>query len=73
MAINAWLLKGKIREYDKHLTECNHRAVNTGQMEQRLETVEQETKYTRRTLHWVGDCLMTIGTKMGVNLPERPN
>lgn len=37
-----------------------------------LESLQEEHQSTRKSLHWVGDCLMTIGAKLSVQLPARP-
>lgn len=72
MSITAWLFKGRMVAYDKHLDECRERAVTQGRMDERLISVEAQVKGIRATVHWVGDCMMTVGTKLDVKLPDRP-
>ena len=64
VSIIAWLFKKKIDAYDKHLDECNRRAVSAGRTEERIENMEC-------TVNWLGNCIVRIGTKMGVELPDK--
>ena len=66
------LIKKRMEVYDKHLDECRERAVTIGRMEQRLIAVESEIAGIRKYSHWVGNCIVTIGAKLGVELPDRP-
>ena len=73
MSITAWLFKGRMNAYDKHLDECRERAVTQGRMDERLINVEAQLKGIRATVHWVGDCMMKVGAKLDIsNLPDRP-
>ena len=72
MAIVGWLFKKRMEAYDKHLDECSKRAVVIGRMDERLCTVESQTKGINTTVHWVGDCMVTLGVKLDVDLPNRP-
>ena len=66
MSIIAYLFKRKIEAYDKHLDECRAHAIASGRMEERMERVEKNT-------NWVGNCVVAIGTKLGVQLPNQPD
>ena len=72
VAILSWIFRKKAAEYDKHLADCNARHVEQGQMETRLESVESEIKHGKRQINWIGDCVIRIGSKMDVDLPDRP-
>lgn len=73
MSITAWLFKGRMQAYDKHLDECRSRAVVMGRMDERLIAVENQVKGIRSTVQWVGDCMISIGAKLDIpNLPDRP-
>ena len=72
MSITAWLFKGRMAAYDKHLEECRDRMVTQGRMDERLISVEAQVKGIRTNLHWVGDCMLTVGSKLDVKLPDRP-
>lgn len=65
MTIIAWLFSRKLEAYDKHLDECRERAVTMGRMEEKLKAVENEVR-------WVGNCMLSIGTKINAELPIRP-
>lgn len=65
MSIIAYLFKRRIEAYDKHLEECRERAVAQGRMDERIKNVEKNT-------NWVGNCIVSIGTKIGAELPIRP-
>lgn len=66
MSIVAWLFKRRMEAYDKHLEECTKRAIATGRMDERLESVEKK-------VNWVGNCIISIGTKVGAHLPNMEN
>lgn len=76
LAIIAWMVRAKTHVWDKHIEECHNKAIqdglDAGKDEQRLVSLESQTIHTRATLHWIGDCMMVVGTKVGVDLPERP-
>ena len=65
MSIIVWFIKRRMEAYDKHLEECSKRAITTGRMDERLKNVEKNTS-------WVGNCVMAIGTKVGADLPSKP-
>ena len=75
MSVIAYLFKRRMEAYDRHLEECRERAVTTGRMDERLKVVETELGTVRRSVHWMGNCIMVIGVKLGVgdDLPQRPN
>ena|SRR3990167_4657178 len=73
VTIVGYLLKKRLETYDKHLEECNKRAVITGRTDERLKVVEAEVMKTHTAAQWLGSCILIIGTKMGVDLPDRPN
>ena len=64
MSVIGWFFKKRMEAYDKHLDECRERAVTVGRMDERLATVDAETK-------WVGNCIIAIGIKLGADLPLR--
>lgn len=71
-----WLIKDKLRRYDKHLEECQlreiERATATESTGQRLSYLETQMDAARIQLHWFGDCMMVMGVKLDLKLPERP-
>lgn len=67
-----YFIKQRMTKFDKHIEECHERRIETGKMEEKLVKLEAESSHSRSTLHWVGDCLMIIGTKMNAELPPRP-
>lgn len=71
-AVIGWLFKGKLKAFDKHIEECNQKAVETGKMQEKLSSLEVQADRSRITLDWIGDCLITIGAKQELKLPERP-
>lgn len=76
LAIIAWFLRTKTRVWDKHIEDCHAKAitegVDQGRNEQRLSDLESQMLGVRANMHWVGDCIWVIGTKIGADLPERP-
>ena len=72
VGILAWLLKQKSEKLDKHVEACNERHVAYGQLETRTVAIEQEIRDARKQVTWIGDCVMRVGTKLDVDLPERP-
>jgi hypothetical protein len=72
MSIVAYLFKRRIEAYDKHLEECQERAVVIANIESRLTAAAKEVSYLRSSMHWVGDCMVTLGAKLDVKLPPRP-
>lgn len=72
MSITAWLFKKRMEAYDKHLEECNLRAVATGRMDERLIGVEHQINGIDIKVNWVGDCMLTMGAKFDFQLPDRP-
>lgn len=72
MSVIAWLIKHRLEVYDKHIEECQGQEVIMGRMDQRLMAVENEVCGLRKTSQWIGDCVTVIGSKLGVDLPSRP-
>lgn len=72
MAIAGWLFKKRLETYDEHLKECQDRAVTMARMDERLSGVECQVKGIHSTVQWFGDCITTVGAKLGVDLPARP-
>ena len=64
ISIIGFFIKKRMDLYDRHLEECNRRAIVTGQMNTRVERVERDVR-------WVGNSIVSIGTKLGVELPEK--
>jgi len=62
----------KIRQYDQHLRDCNKRHETAAVLEARVSTTEREIKDVKRDVRWIGDCVTRIGTKLDVDLPDRP-
>lgn len=76
LAVIAWLIRSKTHMWDKHITDCHTKSVqegvDQGKNEQRLTAIETQLPGIRSNLCWVGDCIWVIGTKIGADLPERP-
>lgn len=73
MSIAMWFFKKRMEAYDEHLRECRERAVVTAHMDERLATVEGQISGIHSTVHWVGDCIVTVGARLDVKLPDRPS
>lgn len=73
VTIISYLVKKRLELYDQHLEECRERAVTTGRMDERLKSVEADVTQTRSAVHWLGSCIITIGSKVGADLPDRPD
>lgn len=66
MSVIAYLFRRRMEAYDKHLDECRERAVVQGRVDERLKSVETG-------VNWLGNCVMSIGIKLGAELPARPD
>ena len=73
MSLVSWFFKKRMEAYDKHLEECRHRAVVQGRMDERLIGMEVQAKGIQTNVQWVGDCMVTVGAKLAVKLPDRPS
>lgn len=71
-----WIFLDSKKKYDAHLRECNERRINEGRMDattqQRIETIEENSCQTERSVGWLGDCMIRLGTKLNIDLPDRP-
>lgn len=68
----SWLGREYVKRLDKHLDECRLRAMTTASNETKLNTLEKEMGSVKTQIHWMGDSMMVMSTKLDVNLPERP-
>jgi hypothetical protein len=84
LLIVGYFISEKFKRYDKHLEagiESDkvvarlQEQFNAHKEDDAKELTELRVDYNnmRRTLHWLGDCLMTIGVKFEVTLPPRPD
>ena len=73
ISLISWLSRKRMEAYDKHLEECRERAVVVGRMDERLHSVEYNVTGLRTSMHWVGNCIVIVGAKLDVKLPDRPN
>lgn len=68
----AWLGRTYVKRLDKHLEECRDRAVSVGRSEEKLQQLEAKMDASRQQIHWMGDCMMVMSTKLDIHLPDRP-
>lgn len=64
--------KKKMDAYDKHLDECHVKDIAHGITAERVSALDKQMGSVRSDLHWLGDCMVTMGAKLEVNLPDRP-
>lgn len=71
-----WIFQDKTRKYDAHLKDCSERnervASKDAKFAERLCSIEEHSKHNRKDIQWLGDCMITLGTKLDADLPERP-
>ena len=74
-----YLMREKLREltdrrraFEAHIKFCGEKEVVAALLEQRLVVVETAIQSGRKTIHWLGDCMMVIAAKLDIELPERP-
>ena len=71
-----YFMKAKIATWDKHISESHAKDIDRGRQEAvvktKLDVVEGQLENGRKTMHWIGDCVLTIGSKLDVKLPDRP-
>ena len=71
-----WIFNDKTKRYDAHLKECADRNERVAQSDakttERICTIETNSKRNRREIAWLGDCMITLGTKLNADLPDRP-
>lgn len=67
-----WPLTSRFRAYDKHLEECRARNEELAAEHATAVLYQRKVDGMGKTLHWLGDCMMTIGGKLDVDLPVRP-
>lgn len=83
MSLTAWLFKKRMEAYDKHIDDSNYDKQGFAVLESRVTNHFDDDvrrfaenasviEANRRTLHWLGDCMMTLGAKLNVDLPKRP-
>lgn len=71
------------KRYDAHIEDAQSDGETLATMEQKLSShiadddkrakvQDDHNKATSRTLNWMGDCLITLGAKLDVKLPSRP-
>lgn len=58
--------------FEAHIAFCGKKTVTDALLESRVTLIEQQMESDRHARHWLGDCMMTIGGKMNVQLPPRP-
>lgn len=72
-----WIAQDRMKKYDAHLKECNERraidAATDATTKQRICTIEGNSNRNRAEISWLGDCIIQVGTKLSVDLPDRPN
>lgn len=57
-------------ELSEHKKECDK--INKEVLDSRLVSVEQEVRGLRKFSHWIGNSIMVIAAKMGIDIPDRP-
>jgi hypothetical protein len=76
VGVLTWIFKSKASSYDQHLRECGERRVADGKtdatVEQRIKSIERNSNQTETAVGWLGDCMIMLGARLGVDLPERP-
>ena len=72
VGVLAWMFKQKADKLDKHVEDCNERHVMHGKLETRTIAIEEEIRDAKKQVTWIGDCVMRVGTKLDVDLPDRP-
>lgn len=70
--IVGFFLRTKLQEYDDHLNYCSQKERLEGATDEKIATLQKEVDNARRSLHWIGNCMMMIGAKLDVMLPPRP-
>lgn len=76
VGVCVWIFLDKTKKYDAHLRECNQRRIDDGRLDadvsRRIQTIEENSCQTERTVGWLGDCMIRVGTKLDVDMPDRP-
>ncbi len=76
IGILVWIWNQKTKTYDQHLRECNSRRVNEATadatIQERICVIERNSNKNGREIQWVGDCIIEMGAKLRVELPDRP-
>lgn len=69
-------LRQLTRRVDEHLDSCglrnSHVDKTDAAMTERVNSLTWEIQHIRKMMHWVGDCLMILGSKVDIHLPSRP-
>lgn len=70
--ILSYFLRGKLKGYDDHVEKCQAQEIRAAGVEAKADALQDDVKSMSGTLQWVGDCILTIGAKMDLSLPDRP-
>ncbi len=76
VGVLVWIWNQKTKAYDMHLKECNERrqkdAVTDATVAERICNIERNSNKNRGEIAWLGDCIINLGAKLNVQLPDRP-
>lgn len=73
LALVTWLLRGKIKKYDDHLDKCADKEAAEAVLSNQVESLDERVVKLQDSNEWVGDCIVSIGARMKVELPDRPS
>lgn len=65
-------IKARREAFEAHIRECNEKKTHTALTDQRIKEIETQLLSGHNTFRWLGDCVVSIGAKLDVHLPERP-
>lgn len=59
------------KKVDEHVRICGE--VKKEVLEERIDENKRDLGFVRRTVDWCARCMIVIGTKLNINLPDQPN
>ncbi len=65
-------IKARRLAFVAHIEDCNKKNQHISDMEYQVANLTTQLREARGETRWLGDCVMAIGAKMDVRLPERP-
>ncbi len=64
--------EARLAKFDLHIATCAEKNTAIALMHQKVEALARQAHEDSRQREWLGDCVVAIGAKMEVRLPERP-
>jgi hypothetical protein len=65
-------IRARRQAFISHIDLCNQKNIEFDRLKNEVANIHRRIDEEQKMTRWMGDCLMIIGAKMNVDLPERP-